>query len=252
MFGKGYVLAIIKWFFRLILATVIALVVGIFVWRFITSTPPDELMTVTPNDRLVEAYNANGGLVMITQEQNTITRNEKSYGYFAVSDVVFIPEIEQLQILVRYNDSTLKALKKDYAEDFSELGEKEYPDSSLDWYDVSVVLASDLTPENSEDNFGNSPTSVELTRIKPTEVSASLHVDRYSYRRLIFDNVPVDELTLAVYADFYYLGDVAYEKADFDIYTDTAYGTLCLYTFADKTLEVELTKDDIKAIESYK
>lgn len=252
MFGKGYVLAIIKWFFRLIIATVIALVVGIFVWRFITSTPPDELMTVTPNDRLVEAYNANGGLVMITQEQNTITRNEKSYGYFAVSDVVFIPEIEQLQILVRYNDSTLKALKKDYAEDFAELGEDEYPDSSLDWYDVSVVISRDLTPDNSEDNFGSSPSVVELTRVKPTEVSESLHVDRYSYRRLIFDNVPVDELTLAVYADFYYLGDVAYEKADFDIYTHTAYGTLCLYTFADKTLEVELTKDDIEAIENYK
>ena len=252
MFGKGYILAIVKWFFRLIIVTVIALVVGVFVWRFITSTPPDELMTVTPNDKLFEAYNENGGLVMITQEQNTITRNEDSYGYFAVSDVVFIPEIEQLQILIRYNDSTLKALKGDYAEDFSALGEDEYPDSLRDWYDVSVVLARDLTPENSEDNLESKPESVELVRIKPTEVSASAHVDRYSYRRLIFDNVTMDELTLAVYADFYYLGDVAYEKEDFDIYTDTAYGTLCLYTFADRTLEVELTKDDIKAIESYK
>ena len=252
MFGKGYILAIIKWFFRLVIVTVVALVVGVFVWRFITSTPPSELMTITPNDKLCEAYGANGGLVMITQEQNTITRTEESYGYFAVSDVVFIPEIEQLQILIRYNDSTLKALKTDYPEDFLDFGEDELPDSSLDWYDVSVVLARDLTPQNSEDNLGNKPESVELTRIKPVAVSASTHVDRYSYRRLIFDNVTMDELTLAVYADFYYLGDLAYEKEGFDIYTDTAYGTLCLYTFADRTFEVELTKDDIKAIESYK
>jgi len=188
----------------------------------------------------------------MTQEQNTITRTEKNYGYFSVADVVFVPEIEQLQILVKYNDSTLKALKSDYAEDFSMLGEKEYPDSNKDWYDVTVVLARDLTPENKDDNLGSDRASVELIRIKPTEISASMHTDRYSYRRLVFDNVPLDELTLAVYADFYYVGDIAYNNEDFDIYSDTAYGTLCLYAFADKTLEVELTKDDIKAIENYK
>lgn len=251
MFGKDYIFKIIKSFFRLMLATVIMLVVGVFVWRFITSAPPDGLMTLSPNEKLAEAY-SDSEILLVTQEQNNITRTEKNYGYFSVADVVFIPEIKQLQILVKYNDSTLKALKNDYAEDFSELGEKEYPDSSKDWYDVSVVLARDLTPDNKDDNFGSDRESVELTRIKPTEVSGSAHKERYSYRRLVFDNVPIDSLTLAVYADFYYVGDIAYNNGEFDIYTDTAYGTLCLYTFADKTLEVELTKDDIKAIESYK
>lgn len=250
MFGKGYIFSVIKWFFRLILVTLILLVVGVFLWRFITSTPPDELMTLTPNERLVELYEG-GELKLITQEQNTITRSERSYGYFAVCDTVFIPEAEQLQILVRYNDSTLKALKSDYADDFSELGEDEYPDSTRDWYDVSVVLARDVTPDNSDDNFGNGRESVELTRVKPTEVSGREHVGRYSYRRLVFDNIPVDEFTLAVYADFYYLGDVAYEKEGFDIYEDEAYGTLCLYTFADNTLEAELSKDDLAAIEGF-
>lgn len=252
MFGKGYIFAIIKGFFKLIILTVIMLVVGIFIWRFITSTPPSELMTLTPNERLVEAYREKESIALVTQEQNNITRAEDNYGYFSVADVVFIPEIEQLQILVKYNDSTLKALKKDYPEDFAALGEKEYPDSEKDWYDVSVVLARDLTPDNEEDNLGSSRESVELNRIKPTEVSESVHVSRYSYRRLIFDGVALDDLTLAVYADFFYIGDIAYESADFDIYTDSAYGTLCLYTFADETLDVELTTDDVKAIESYK
>lgn len=251
MFGKGYIFSVIKWFFRLILVTLIVFVVGIFVWRFITSTPPKELMTITPTDSISEKYAENGSLYMITQEQNSITRGEHSYGYFAVCDVVFIPEVEQLQILVRYNDSTLKALKNDYPEDFSLLGEDEYPDSTLDWYDVSVVIARDLTPDNSEDNLGSDRESVELVRIKPAVVSASEHVGRYSYRRLVFDRVPIDSLTLAVYADFYYLGDIAYENRDFDIYSDEAYGTLCLYAFADNVLEVELTKDDVAAIEQY-
>ena len=232
------------------LGTLIALVVGVFVWRFVTSVPPSELTALTPNEEIVGAYE-DGSLKLVNQEQNNITRTEKNYGYFSVAQVVFIPEINQLQILVQYNDSTLKALKSDYADDFSSLGEKEYPDPEKDWYDVSVVLARDLTPENSEDNLGNDRESGERVRIAPTKVSGAAHKDRYSYRRLVFDNVPLDSLTLAVYADFYYLGDVAYNNEDFDIYEDSAYGTLCLYTFADKTLEVKLTKDDIKAIENF-
>ena len=250
MFGKDYVFVIIKAFFRLMLGTLIALVVGVFVWRFVTSVPPSELTALTPNEEIVAAYE-DGSLKLVNQEQNNITRTEKNYGYFSVAQVVFIPEINQLQILVQYNDSTLKALKSDYADDFSSLGEKEYPDPEKDWYDVSVVLARDLTPENSEDNLGNDRESVELVRIAPTKVSGAAHKDRYSYRRLVFDNVPLDSLTLAVYADFYYLGDVAYNNEDFDIYEDSAYGTLCLYTFADKTLEIKLTKDDIKVIENF-
>ena len=247
MFGKDYIFKIIKSFFRLILATVILMVVGVFIWRFITSTPPKELMTITPSEKLAEAY-SDGELVFVRQEQNTITRAENNYGYFAVADVVFIPEINQLQILVKYNDSTLKALKSDYAEDFSALGEKEYPDSEKDWYDITVVVARDLTPDNKDDNLGSDKGEVELVRIQPTQISGSAHVDRYSYRRLVFDNVSLDELTLAVYADFYYLGDVAYNNEGFDVHTDRAYGTLCLYTYADEILEKEPTKDDIKAI----
>lgn len=250
MFGKNYIFVIIKSFFRLLLATVIMLVVGVFVWRFITSAPPKELTVITPSEKLVEAY-SDGELKLITQEQNNITRAENNYGYFSVADVVFIPEIEQLQILVKYNDSTLKALKTDYAEDFADLEKKEYPDSEKDWYDVTVVLARDLTPDNKDDNFGNGRESVELVRIQPTEVSGSAHKDRYSYRRLVFDGVSLDELTLAVYADFYYLGDVAYNNESFDIYTDKAYGTLCLYTFADESLEAKLTKEDVEAIEKF-
>ena len=114
------------------------------------------------------------------------------------------------------------------------------------------MLSRDVTPDNKDDNFGNGRDAVELTRIQPTKVSGSVHKDRYSYRRLVFDGVLLDELTLAVYADFYYVGDIAYHSENFDIYNDKAYGTLCLYTFADENVEVKLTKEDIAEIENYK
>lgn len=270
MFGKGFVFTIIKAFFKLLVVSVIILILGVFVWRFITSEPDDELMVLSPNDRLVEAYNEDGQLKLVTQKLNNITLAPTNYGYFSVRDVVFIPEIEQLQVLVQYNDSTLEALKKDYPDHFEDLGEGEYPDSDKDWYDISVVLVRDLTPENEDDNLTTERGAVEMMRILPTEVTETHHESRYSYRRIVFDNVPVSSLTaaekategnsktdgdatLAVYLDFFFLGDVKYKTdPSFDIYNDTAYGTLCLYTFKDKTLEVELTEDDIEAIKNYK
>ena len=252
MFGKGYIFVLIKGFFKLLIVSLILFVVGILVWRFNEAKPPVELVTLTPNDKLVDVYKEKGDdLVLFTQEQNSMTRAEDNYGYFAVCDVVFIPEIEQLQILVRYNDSTLKALKKDYSEEFSYLGEDEYPDSSKDWYDVSVLLSRDLTPENTEDNLGDVRDAILLKRIFPTSVAESTHVGRYSYRRLVFDGVTVDKETLAVFADIYYIGDVRYNDVDFDVYNDSAYGTLCLYTFMDRDVFVELTRDDVKALENY-
>lgn len=252
MFGKGYIFTLIKGFFKLVIVALILFVVGILAWRFSEATPKKELLTLTPNEKLVEAYKEKGEkLVLVTQEQNSITRAEHNYGYFAVCDVVFIPEIEQLQILVRYNDSTLKALKNDYKEDFSHLGEGEYPDSSKDWYDVSVLISRDLTPDNSEDNLGNVRDAIKLIRISPTSVAESTHEGRYSYRRLVFDGVTLDKETLAVFADFYYLGDIRYKEEGFDVNNDSAYGTLCLYTFKDNDVFTELTKDDIKAIENY-
>lgn len=252
MFGKGYIFVLIKGFFKLLIVSLILFVVGILAWRFSESKPPRELVTLTPNEGLVEVYKEKGeGVELLTQEQNSMTRAEDNYGYFAVCDVVFIPEIEQLQILVRYNDSTLKALKKDYSEDFSSLEEDEYPDSSKDWYDVTVLLSRDLTPDNAEDNLGDVREAIEFKRIFPTNVAESEHVGRYSYRRLVFDGVTVDKETLAVFADFYYVGDIRYNEEDFDVYTDSAYGTLCLYTFMDKNVPVEMTKDDVKALENY-
>ncbi len=245
MFGKLDIFDVIKIFFRVLVGVVITSVFVVLFWRMLAARVPSELLTLSPNDALLEAYEKEGeGLYMFTQEQNTITRTEKNYGYFAISDAVFIPSAEQVQVLVRYNDSTLDALVTDYGLDFE-------PDSDKDWYDVTLVVATDKTPENGDDNLSSDPESVLLTRIKPTQVSASEHHGRHSYRRLIFDGVSMDALTLAVYADFYYVGDIAYEAPDFDIYEAEAYGTLCLYAYTEKGQNEtrQLSEADKRAME---
>lgn len=227
MFGKWDIFDLIKAFFRFLVAVTVGAVCIVLVWRVIASSVPRELTKISMNDPLREAYAEKGdGLVLYTQEQNSITRGEKNYGYFTSCDVLFIPEAKQVQLLIRYNDSTLKALQKDY-------GLAELPDSGKDWYDVTIVTATDLTPENKKDDLISDPESVCLDRIAPTYVSESVHEGLYSYRRLVYDGVEFDELLLAIYADFYYVGDIRYLDEGFDIYTDEAYGTLCLYAHTE-------------------
>ena len=244
MFPRLSAFDVIKLFFRALFTLLVVAVFVVLFWRMSSSRVPEELVTLTPNEVLLEAYEAYGdGLIKLTQEQNSITRNKENYGYFAASSAIFVPAAEQLQLLVRYNDSTLKALQADYGLDF-------LPESDKDWYDVTLVLAIDKTPENKEDDLSNDPASVELVRVKASEVAAREHHGRHSYRKLIFDGVKFDGRLLAVYADFYYIGDLSYENENFDIYTDKAYGTLCLYAYTEEAInkQAPLTEDDKAAL----
>ena len=244
MFPRLTVFDIVKLFFRALFTLLVVAVFVVLFWRMSSSRVPKELLTLSPNAALLEAYDVYGdGLLKLTQEQNSITRNEENYGYFAVSSAVFLREAEQLQLLIRYNDSTLEALGKDYGLDF-------LPESDKDWYDVTLLLAIDKTPENTEDNLISDPASVELVRVKASEVVAREHHGRHSYRKFVFDGVKFDGSLLAVYADFYYVGDLAYENEDFDVYADKAYGTLCLYAFTEASINREspLSAEDKTAL----
>ncbi len=246
MFPRLSMFDIVKLFFRALFVLLIIAVFVVLFWRMTAARVPTELEVLSPNEVLLEAYAEHGeDLRKLTQEQNTITRTKENYGYFSVSGAIFIPEAKQLQLLVRYNDSTLDALQKDYALDF-------LPDSNEDWYDVSLVLALDKTPENKEDNLSNSPESVELVRITASDICAREHKGRHSYRKLIFDGIELNESLLAVYADFYYVGDIAYQNEDFDVYEDKAYGTLCLYAYTEESINKlsPLSEADKKALEA--
>jgi len=249
MFPRLTLFDVVKLFFRAVFVLLVISVFVILFWRMSAARVPEHLEVLTPNEVLLEAYQREGdGLTTLTQQQNTITRTEENYGYFTVSGATFIPAAKQLQLLVRYNDSTLEALKADYELDFT-------PESDKDYYDITVVLAIDKTPTDKTDNLASDPESVELVRLAPSAIAASEHKGRHSYRKLIFDGVPIeDETLLAVYVDFYYIGDVAYEREDFNIYEDKAYGTLCLYAYTEESDNVvkPITDKDKKALENEK
>jgi hypothetical protein len=54
----------------------------------------------------------------------------------------------------------------------------------------------------------------------------------------------IDETTLGVFVDIYYVGDVNYDEP--------AYGTLCIWELTSENIPVELTRNDIEALTSAK
>ena len=232
---------IVKFLFFCIIFGVIALLL----WRVFSSDDPESMERLTVNEPLALAYEEAGDdLYLFRQEQRSVTSGEKNYGYFSVTDAIFIPSANQIQIVVRYNNSTLRSLTEDK-------GLAEVPDRNEDLFDVTLSVATDLTPENEEDNFGNSEKSVAFTRVHATDVTSDTK-NLYNYRRFVFDlgTAGVDlsalmeeELLLAVYTDIYYVGDLNYDEP--------AYGTLCLYDYKTEIADVRLSKEDAAALRDY-
>ena len=231
---------------KLIIGLAIAIVIGFLLWRLFQDRDPRDMTVLTPNEAICAAYEENGGkLELLEQDQNTITRSERNYGYFSVTQDYLIPEANQIQLLFRYNNSTIRALAKDY-------GLSETPSRDAELYDVTVLLAIDLTPDDLSDNAGNDPQSVRFVRVHAQDAPTTDQTTLYNYRRFVFDVGSSGEdlaalidsgLLLAVYADVYYTGDVDYDK--------DPYGVLCLYDYKTETEVVKLTRRDRKALESF-
>lgn len=214
----------LKIFWRLIKLAATALVafVCIFLlWRVFSRGIPADMKVLSANEKVYGAYVENGEeLEYFRQEHLTLT----SDGLFGAPDCIFIPEANQIQLVVRYNNSTLRALQTEY-------GLEEAPDRTENVFDVSLLIQTDLTPEDDTDNGGNIPEAVEYTRCNGT-LTLSDEKNLYNFRRFVFDlddcDIDMKELMedgtlLAIYLDFYYVEDVNYDE--------TPYGTLFLYDY---------------------
>lgn len=209
--------------FRLLLVLLILVVVSILAWRIFSSESYDLANGIQPNEALNAAYAEHGDdLILQYQNQNpSITRGEKNYGYFSVVSCVFIPQANQVQLVVRYNNSTLLHLQQDY-------NLPEIPDRTEDQYDVSIVLANSATGEK--------------TRLHPTGEPIRENTRLYTYRRFTFENVTFDERDTDVFVDIYYKNDINYN-------TD-AYGRIVIYDHTFKWLPYELSKEEKKRLDS--
>lgn len=236
---KKYGFKIAAYVMRALFALLIIGVVGLLAFRIIDSKiVPSKVKTLTPNDKLCEAYETYGDeLTLYRQDQGKYTREEgKNYGYFANEGAIFIKEADQLQITLSYNNSTLEHTKDDYFL-------PEIPSRDDEVYAVSLRIMYDLTPDNKDDNDGSVESAVRFERIMPTGDAISHKKTLYNYRKFIFDDVVIDDSVIAVIVDIHYVGDI-----DYDI---DAYGSICVYHYEDENIQYKLTRADKNALISY-
>lgn len=226
---KPGALKITGWILKGILYSVIVFVVSLLVWRIWFSTKiPDDIKKLCATDELRAAYElTNGDLTAFKQDQASITRAEDSYGYFSIVDYVIIPEADEVQLIFRYNNSTLEHLAEDY-------GLGAIPEKGKDSFHMILTKTTDLTPDDKSDNTDKD--ALLETRYEPT-VSLVGYTKLYTYYRYVFDGVEIGDDDIGLFADIYYVGDIDYTKE--------AYGTLCLYDHEMAKKSVKLTKKDI-------
>lgn len=224
--------------FKALCTIIIAAIVILLLWRMIdNNNDPKDMDTVIPNLLLVDAYEKKGdSLNTYYQEQTRYTRGENNYGYFAITQSLIIDDIDQIQFVFRYNNSTLKYTKEDYSLD-------SIPSRDAEVYDVTVTVMYDLTPDDTTDNDGKTAEAVRYERIFPSQM-LSAKKTLYNYRKFVFDGIEIDDSVIAVYADFYYVGDIDYDEKP--------YGSLLIYHYEEENISRKLTKNDVKAIEAWK
>ena len=215
-----------------------------FIWRaFFSTAIPSNVRSLAPNPALKEAYEtalAEGkDLTVFYQESqyDTTTVRDKNYSYFSAKEARFIVEANQVQILFRYNNATIRHLVEDY-------GLAELPDRADELYDVTLYVAYDLTPDDITDNAINDPASVKFVRYHATSSTPATSL-LYNYRRMTFDGLDMtvsENPVLAVYVDVYYLGDVNYEE--------DPYGTICIYDYLAENTYGTLDKKEIASLEA--
>ena len=233
--AKSTTSRIIGWAFRLLVGAMICSILGVLLWRILSSGDPASMKALQPNQILCDAYAAHladpdpdkGDFIILNQRYDTIIREGEAKGYFSVTQADFLPAADQLQITFRYNKSTLKYVARDY-------GKSAPLERGKDWFDVTVTVAYDLTPENDADNDINDPASVRFERYQPTSCVKDTK-NLYNYEKLTFDGIDIfDALdengdpvmradVLAVYVDIYFNEDIDYQKEPL--------GTLMIYVY---------------------
>lgn len=214
-------------------------------WRIFSTGIPSDIKTLIPDDELREAYAEKGDdLYIFEQKYDDITRAERNSGYFAVPEAVFIPEIDQAQIVFRYNNSTIRRVAED-------LKLETVPDRDQKLFDVSLVFYIDLTPEDDTDNDDLSSAGLKKIRVKPSAEKCE-RTTLYNFYRYSFDledaEEPIDMsalmeegILIAVHAEFYFGDEPNYEE--------TPYGALSLYYHQRTNYDVKLSSKDKKALE---
>lgn len=220
---------------RIIFYVVVYAMISLLIFRMCSNGTPASMETLTVSDRLASLY-AEDKLEIFYQSFDEYTTDEENYGYFGIMQAIFIPETDEMQIVFRYNNSTLEKLPVDYPELCPDV-----PARDGVYYDVTLVKVIDLTPDDDTDN--DKEEFLKYERYYPTESatkreSTSLH----NYFRYVFEGISTDD-ALEIYVDIYYNEDIDYE--------DDAYGSVRVFASENNTRIYPLSSKDKKALKNY-
>lgn len=174
--SKSPVLLILK----IITAVICVAVIGLIAFRMITfSNYPDSVKRVHFNDTLTEYYNENGGNITVMTQTLRAPYDDKDVGNFFCDYLYLIDGINQLQITVRYNKSTVERISE-------EIG-KSLDDMDPDLFSYSLVACYGAADETLSDADEESNLLLKRYDIKPESVFDSSLM--YRYHKLVFDGV---------------------------------------------------------------
>lgn len=217
-------------FYTAIYAVMIALI-----WRMCSDGTPKKMETITVSEKLADLYK-NGELEVFYQKFDEYTTEEENYGYFGIMQAIVIPEADEMQIVFRYNNSTLEKLPADFPELCPET-----PSRDGVYYDVTLVKVIDLTPDDKTDN--DKEENLRFERYYPTEsATKSDKTSLHNYFRYVFEGISTED-ALYVYVDIYYNEAIDYQ--------DKAYGRIRVYSSDANTRVYPLTSADKKALKNY-
>lgn len=87
---------------KIVVSAIVFILCGLFILRCCVAADESVLHTLTVNDALKAAYAANPSLSMITHDTPFEISED---GYMSAYGLIIIPDLSQVQITVRYNDS---------------------------------------------------------------------------------------------------------------------------------------------------
>ena len=211
-------------------------VLGVLFWRMCsTSNDPSSISNLIPTKKLANVYSVQKDeLEAYYQKLDKFTRGDDNYGYFAVTQSVIIPDAENIQIVLRYNNSTLEYISEDFPELFPTV-----PDRDADLFDITLVKVIDLTPDDLEDN--EKEENLKYERYSPT-TSVAEKTSIHNYRRYVFENISCED-AIEVYVNIYFKETVNYD--------DPAFGIIQIYDSENFRHPYTLTSNDKKVLNDF-
>lgn len=245
---------------RVIKIASLGVVFGVIIfllWRIFSAGTPGELKSLRVNDGVARAYEeSDGQIYMFRQNLQKTTNAERNRGLFTVSDYVIIPKGNQIQVVYRYTNGVGESLVE------NRKLEKE-PEKLEGLFSASILVMTDLTPDNDKDNAGDDKNAVSYTRVYASKTEHKRE-NLYNYYRCVYDftdsgvsleGLPENKEILGIYFDIYYVGDLDENR---QVKTDAesgaeleAYGSLMLYEYKGENTRVFPSGSELRAIKKY-